>query len=72
MVSHANFGRLRARTEIDQQIWNESSRLITNCIIFYNATMLSEIMTIKENNDQIEAANLVIVFFVCCIIFQIL
>ena len=33
-VSFANFGALRFRTEGNQQIWGECSRLITNCIIY--------------------------------------
>ena len=59
MVSHANFGRLKARTELEQQIWNECSRLITNCIIFYNATLLSELLAIKEKNKEYEEADLI-------------
>ena len=59
MVSHANFGRLKARTELEQQIWNECSRLIANCIIFYNATLLSELLAIKEKNKQYEDADLI-------------
>lgn len=33
-VAYANFGKLRFTTEYDQQIWDECSRLIANCIIF--------------------------------------
>ncbi|CAA9372216.1 MAG: Transposase, partial [uncultured Chloroflexia bacterium] len=40
-VSYANFGKLRFLNEDDQQLWHECSRLITNCIIFYNTTILS-------------------------------
>src|SRR6266545_6827075 len=35
-VSYANFGKLRLKTEEEQQQWNECCRLITNCIIYYN------------------------------------
>lgn len=59
MVSHANFGRLKARTELEQQIWNECARLISNCIIFYNATLLTELVSIKEKNKQYEDADLI-------------
>jgi len=31
-VSYANFGKLRFKTEHEQQIWGECARLITNCI----------------------------------------
>ena len=33
-VSYANFGKLRFKTEYEQQLWNECARLITNCIIY--------------------------------------
>jgi len=48
-VSFANFGKLRFKTEQDQQIWNECSRLLTNCIIYYNASILSNILTKSQN-----------------------
>ncbi len=51
-VSYANFGKLRFKTEYEQQLWNECSRLITNCIIFYNATILSTLLAYKEENDD--------------------
>ncbi len=46
-VSFANFGKLRFKTEHAQQIWNECSRLITNCIIFYNVSLLSKLLEFK-------------------------
>ncbi|HDR7494943.1 Tn3 family transposase [Bacillus cereus] len=48
-VSFANFGKLRFKTEQDQQIWNECSRLLTNCIIYYNASILSNILKKSQN-----------------------
>ena len=39
-VSYANFGKLRFKTEGEQQIWNECGRLIANCIIFHNAAII--------------------------------
>lgn len=47
-VSYANFGKLRFKTEHEQQIWSGCSRLITNCIIYYNATILSDLLRLKE------------------------
>lgn len=52
VVSYANFGKLRFKTEQDQQIWGECSRLIANCIIFYNASILSNMLTYREENVQ--------------------
>jgi len=59
LVSHANFGRLKAKTELEQQVWNECARFITNCIIFYNGTLLSDLMDIKEKQKEHEAVNLI-------------
>ena len=36
-VAYANGGKLRVRTDQNQQLWSECSRLLTNCIIYYNA-----------------------------------
>ncbi len=47
-MSCANFGKLRFRTEEEQQLWSESSRLLTNCIIYYNMTILSRVLAHKE------------------------
>lgn len=58
-VSYANFGKLRFRTEHDQQLWHECSRLLTNCIIFYNASLLSKVLQHKEKmGDPQQVARL--------------
>ena len=57
-VSYANFGKLRFKTEQEQQIWNECSRLLTNCIIFYNATLLSELLELQERAGELEQVSL--------------
>ena len=41
-VAYAN-GKLRVRTDQEQQLWSECSRLLANCIIYYNACILSEL-----------------------------
>jgi hypothetical protein len=57
-VSYANFGRLRFKTEHEQQLWGECSRLITNCIIYYNATILSNLLAYKEKTGDVQGADL--------------
>jgi len=57
-VSYANFGKLRFKTEYDQQLWEECSRLITNCIIYYNATILSHLFAYKERRGDNAGAAL--------------
>jgi len=51
-ISYGNFGKLRFKTEQDQNIWGECSRLIANCIIYYNASILSNMLVYKETNGQ--------------------
>jgi TnpA family transposase len=46
-VSYANFGKLRFKTEHEQQLWGECARLLTNCIIYYSATILSHMLACK-------------------------
>ncbi len=52
-VSYANFGKLRFKTEGEQQIWNECGRLIVNCIIFYNAAVLSNVLRHQTENGNL-------------------
>lgn len=56
-ISFANYGKLRFKTEYEQQIWNECSRLIANCIIYYNATILSNLLSYKERIGNIQDAE---------------
>jgi len=58
-VSYANFGKLRFKNEYEQQIWGECARLITNCIIYYNATILSNLLAYKEKTGDVQAANMI-------------
>ncbi len=56
-IGYANFGKLRFKTEREQQIWNECSRLLTNCIIFYNTSLLSGVLALYEKTENHEAIN---------------
>lgn len=56
-VSHANFGKLRLKTEQDQQIWGECARLLTNCIIYYNASILSYLKTVGISEEFINSVS---------------
>ena len=58
-VSFANFGKLRFKNEYEQNIWNEAARLLTNCILFYNLTILSELLKEKEKNNLLEEIGLI-------------
>ena len=50
-VAYANGGKLRVRTDQEQQLWSECSRLLANCIIYYNACILSELLERAERQD---------------------
>ena len=57
-VAYANFGKLRFKTDYEQQLWGECSRLLTNCLIFYNTTILSHLLAYKKRNADAEGAEL--------------
>lgn len=57
-VAYANFGKLRFRSEEDQQLWHACSRLLTNCIIYDNTLILSQLWTRKEAAQDMEGAAL--------------
>jgi TnpA family transposase len=56
-ISYANFGRLRFKTEHEQQLWGECARLITNCIIYYNAMLLSNVLAHKAGVGDVQGAD---------------
>ena len=58
-VSFANFGKLRFKSEYEQNIWNECARLITNCILYYNLTLLLELIKEKEKSNLYEEVELI-------------
>lgn len=57
-VFYANFGRIRAKIQSEQTIYQECNRLICSAIIFYNSYILSEFLKQKTEmgeTEQIEA-----------------
>jgi len=52
-ISHANFGKLRFKSELEQQLWGECGRLIANCILYYNASILSNVLAHRENINDV-------------------
>jgi TnpA family transposase len=47
-IAYVNSGKFRVRTQAEQQIWNECSRLIANAIIYYNTLLLSRVYEQKQ------------------------
>lgn len=54
-ISYVNSGKFRVKTEAEQQIWNECSRLIANAIIYYNSLLLSRVYEQKLTAGDLEA-----------------
>jgi hypothetical protein len=48
---------LRVRTDQEQQLWSECSRLLANCIIYYNACILSELLERAERRQDYQRAD---------------
>ncbi|MCH9661491.1 MAG: Tn3 family transposase, partial [Bacteroidetes bacterium] len=58
-VSYAHFGKFRVKSETEQQMWNDCSRLIANSIIFYNANILSRFLEQKESLKSYDEAEII-------------
>jgi TnpA family transposase len=57
-ISHVGGGKLRFKTEYEQELWSECNRLIANCIIFYNASILSGLLEHQEGIGDARGADL--------------
>jgi len=58
-ISYVNAGKFRVKTEAEQQIWNECSRLIANAVIYYNTLLLSRVYVKKQAAGDHVAADIV-------------
>lgn len=58
-IAYVNSGKFRVKTEAEQQIWNECSRLIANAVIYYNAAVLSQVFEQKQAVGDQEAMNII-------------
>nr|BFD33544.1 hypothetical protein GTC16762_31630 [Pigmentibacter ruber] len=52
-VGYANFGKLKFKTEEEQQVWDACARFITLCIIYYNESIFSNLMAHGKWNEDI-------------------
>ena len=57
-ISYVNSGKFRVKTEAEQQIWNECSRLIANAIIYCNTLLLSRVYEQKLTAGDQEAIRI--------------
>ena len=58
-LGSVNGGKFRGTTELELAIWNECTRFIANCIIYYNALILSKIYEAQENLGNIEVLEFI-------------
>lgn len=58
-VAFVNGGKFRVKTEAEQQLWNECSRLLTNAIIYYNTLLLSRVYEQKQAVGDQEAQAMI-------------
>jgi TnpA family transposase len=56
-ISYANFGKLRFKSELEQQLWSECGRLIANCILYYNASILSNVLVHREDTNDVQGVE---------------
>jgi TnpA family transposase len=59
IIAETNGRDFRGGSDLEIEIWNECGRLLANAIIFYNATLLSELMVLKEQQGDFEAAEFI-------------
>ena len=48
-IQKANGHNFRGTSDIQMEVWSECARLLTNCVIYYNALILN---ALKEDSDQ--------------------
>lgn len=58
-IAYVNSGKFRVKTEAEQQIWNECSRLIANAVIYYNTALLSKVYTQKQTAGDQQAMDII-------------
>jgi Tn3 transposase DDE domain-containing protein len=58
-IAYVNSGKFRVKTEAEQQVWNECSRLIANAVIYYNSVLLSRVYEQKRAAGDQEALEIV-------------
>jgi TnpA family transposase len=54
-IAYVNQGKFRVHSVQEQQVWSECTRLVTNCMVYYNTYLLSELLHQKQN--QLEAVG---------------
>ncbi len=58
-IAFVNGGKLRVKSETEQQIWSECTRLIANAIIYYNTVLLSRVYEQRLKANDKEALEII-------------
>ncbi len=54
-IANVHGGKFRGKNDKEIELWNECARLMANCMIYYNATLLNALLTKlqKEGNEKL-------------------
>lgn len=58
-IRYDNLGKFRVKTDVEQQVWSECTRLIANTIILYNGIILSGLIENAEKTKDYEKIDLI-------------
>lgn len=58
-ISNINRDQFRGSSDDEIQLWNECARLVTNAIIYFNSTVLSQLLTSFEYQQDEERSRIV-------------
>lgn len=51
-IASVHGGKFRGKADKEIEVWNECARLMANCMIYYNASILNELLTRLQNQGQ--------------------
>jgi TnpA family transposase len=58
-IGETNGSTFRGASDVEVAIWNECARLVANVIMYYNASLLSKLMKIKEKKGDTAAVKFI-------------
>ncbi len=57
-IANVHSSKFRGSSERGIELWNECARLMANCMIYYNATILNALLSKLKNEENIKLTNL--------------
>ncbi|MEQ9442752.1 MAG: Tn3 family transposase [Cyclobacteriaceae bacterium] len=51
-IAYVNQGKFRVHSVQEQQVWSECTRLVANCMVYYNTYLLSELLQQKQKQFE--------------------